>query len=413
MTAIKCYRFRMEPNTEQEAQFLRFAGCRRFVWNWGLARKKEVYKTTGKGITYNALATELVALKKQAETSFLKECHSQVLQQTLMDLEKGYKAFFEKRSRIPKFKKKKQNLPAFRIPQNVTVTDGKVSVPKVGLVKIRLHRPIGGTVKSATIQQESDGRWYVVFVSHMELPDIPASCNTPAGIDVGLESFVTVSDGEKVKPPKFYRKGERKLTRLSRELSRCQKASKNHVKAKQRLAKHHRRVANQRNDFLHKLSSRLVREHDTLCIEDLNLKGLTKTKLSKSFSDAALGSFLQMLTYKAVFRFGENGFSPGQVIKVGRFFPSSKTCNDCGHVQHLELCDRRWVCRRWVCLCCGVVQDRDINAARNILSEGSRIVAARIVAARIVAARIVAAGMTETQNADRGNVRRATASGSR
>jgi len=386
MTATKCFKYRLEPTKTQEETLLRFAGCRRFVWNWGLARKQEVYKSTGKGVGYNALAAELVQLKKCPDTAFLKECHSQVLQQTLMDLDKAFKAFFEKRARFPRFKTRKRSLPAFRIPQNVRIIDGNVSAPKVGLVKARLHRPMEGEIKSATIKQEADGHWYVVFVSHLELPDVTPTCESPVGMDVGLTSFLTRDSGEKVEPPKFYRKGERKLKRLQRQLSRCQKASRNRTKAKLRVAKHHRRVANQRNDFLHKLSAKLVAEHDTLCIEDLNLKGLTKTKLGKSFRDAALGSFFQMLTYKATFCFG-------QVVKVGRFYPSSKTCHDCGNVQHLELSDREWICTG-----CGVMHDRDTNAAKNILSEGLRI---------------VALGMRETLNADGGNVRLATASGSR
>jgi len=386
MIATKCFKYRLEPTKEQEETLLRFAGCRRFVWNWGLARKQDVYKSTGTGIGYNALASELVALKKQTDTAFLKECHSQVLQQTLMDLEKAFTAFFEKRSRFPRFKSRKRCFPAFRIPQNVSVVDGKVSIPKVGMLRARLHRPLEGTVKSATVKQEAGGHWYVVFVSHIELPDVVSTYENPVGIDVGLTSFLTLDSGKKVEPPKFYRKSERKLKRLQRKLSRCKTSSRNRAKAKLRVAKHHRRTANQRNDFLHKLSAKLVAEHDALCIEDLNLKGLTRTKLGKSFSDAALGLFFQMLNYKATYRFG-------QVVKVGRFYPSSKTCHDCGNVQHLELSDREWMCTG-----CGVIHDRDTNAAKNILSEGLRI---------------AALGMREAQNADGGNVRLATASSSR
>ncbi len=279
------------------------------------------------------------------------------------------------------------------LPQNVGVIDGKVSVPKVGLVNAQLHRPMEGTVKGATIKQEADGHWYVVFVAHLELPDVAPTASNPAGIDVGLTSFLTMDSGEKVEPPKFYRRAERKLKRLQRKLSRCQKTSRNRSRAKLRVAKHYRHTANRRNDFLHKVSAKLVAEHDTLCIENLNLKGLTRTKLGKSFNDAALGSFFQMLNYKAKYRFGENGFSPGQVVKVGRFYSSSKTCHDCKNVQHLELSDREWMC-----CSCGVIHDRDHNAAKNILSEGLRI---------------LACGVQESLNAGEGNVRLATASGSR
>jgi putative transposase len=357
MQVTKCYRYRLNPTKDQEALFVQFAGCRRFVWNWALARKTAVYKETGKGINYNALAAELVALKKQSETAFLKESHSQVLQQTLMDLDKAFGAFFEKRARFPRFKSRKRSPHAFRFPQNVTIDGNGISVPKVGRIKAIIHRQPEGVLKSATIKQEA-GKWYVVFVAHVELPDAPVSCESPVGIDVGLESFVTLSNGEKVAPPKFYRKAERKLARLQRQVSRCDKQSKRRQKAKARVARFHAAVANRRNDWLHKLSARLVKEHDTICIEDLNIKGLTKTKLAKSFHDAALSTFLRQLEYKAQWNYG-------QVVKVGRFFPSSKTCHKCGKRVQLSLSDRQWLCGG-----CGAFHDRDVNAAVNILREG-------------------------------------------
>jgi putative transposase len=353
----RCYKYRLNPTKEQEALFMQFAGCRRFVWNWALARKTAVYKETGKGIDYNALAAELVALKKLPDTAFLKESHSQVLQQTMMDLDKAFGAFFDKRAKFPRFKSRKRSPHAFRFPQNVSVDGNSIRVPKVGRVKAIIHRQPEGVLKSATIKQEA-GKWYVVFVSHVELPDVPATANNPIGIDVGLESFVTLSNGEKVAPPKFYRKAERKLARLQRQLSRCEKQSKRRQKAKARVARFHATVANRRNDWLHKLSARLVREHDTICIEDLNIKGLVKTKLAKSFNDAALSAFLRQLEYKAEWKFG-------QVVKVGRFFPSSKTCHECGSRAELKLSDREWLCDG-----CGVRHDRDVNAAKNILCEG-------------------------------------------
>jgi len=187
----------------QEALFVQFAGCRRFVWNWALARKTEIHKATGKGIGFSALCAELVILKKQAETAFLKECHSQVLQQALMDLDKAFGAFFDKRASntarrvgFPRFKNRKRCPLAFRITQNVTIEGQGVSIPKIGRVKAVIHRQAEGVLKSATIKQEAGGAWYVVFVSHVELPDVPPTCNNPVGIDMGLESFVTLSTGE-------------------------------------------------------------------------------------------------------------------------------------------------------------------------------------------------------------------------
>lgn len=388
MDTTRCYKYRVEPTPSQEHSFVQFAGCRRFVWNWALSRKREVYQATGKGIGYNALASELVALKK-TNAPFLKECHSQVLQQTLIDLDKAFKAFFEERARFPRLKSRKRSPHAFRIPQNVSVVDGMVSVPKIGMIKSRLHRLMKGTIKSATIKQESDGHWYVVFVSHVELPDAVPSCDQPCGIDIGLSSFLTLDNGKKINPPKFYRKGQRKLKRIQRRLSRCQKGSKNRVKAKARVARQHHKTANRRADFLHKLSHSLVTRHDTLCAEDLNIAALVKTKLrghSKSWTDAALGSFVRMLEYKSLW----NG---GQVVKVGQWFPSSKTCHSCQYVQPLELSDRQWTCAK-----CDVVHDRDHNAAINILFEGLRL---------------VTAGSAETLTAFGESLRPATAGGSR
>jgi putative transposase len=364
MLVTKCYKYLLKPTSEQESRFRQFAGCRRFVWNWALNRNQSHFKETGKGIGYNALAGELVALKKQSETTFLNECHSQVLQQTLMDLDKAFASFFEKRSKFPRSKSRKRSPLAFRIPQNVSITGQSISIPKIGTVKAITHREAEGVLKSATVKQEANGAWYVVFVAHVELPDMPVSSDNPVGIDVGLESFVTLSTGEKVKPPKFYRKGERKTKRLARQLSRCQSGSNRRAKAKVRLAKHHGKIGKRRNDWLHKLSTRIVREHDTVSVEDLNIKGLVKTKLAKSFNDAALSTFLRQLEYKAQW----NGV---QFVKVGRFFASSKTCFACGRKQVLTLSDRVWQCES-----CGANHERDGNASMNILAEGLRILAA-------------------------------------
>jgi putative transposase len=265
----------------------------------------------------------------------------------------------------------------------VTPLSGHVSIPKIGLVKARLHRAMEGTPKSATVKQAADGRWHVTFVCHFEREAKAPTHRSPAGIDVGLESFATYDNGEKKAPPKFYRKRERKIKRLQRSVSRCRKGSRNRAKARRRLAVAHAKTRNQRNDWLHQLAILIVCSHDTLCIEDLNLKGLVKTKLAKSFSDAALGTFRRMLEYKGLW-YG------CQIIKLDRFFASSKTCSECGHHQHLELSDRVWTCEQ-----CGTVHDRDANAARNLLHEGLRI---------------LAQGHGESLNACGAEVRRATRS---
>ena len=362
MVSTKCYRFRLSPTPEQEQAFRMFAGCRRFVWNWALARKKETYQSTGKVISYQDLAGELVELKRQPDTAFLNECDSQALQQTLRDLERAFANFFEKRARPPKMKSRKKTPHAFRIPQRVSAANGGVVIPKIGVVKARLHREMEGTVKSATVKQSAEGHWHVTFVCHFEREERAPTADHPVGIDVGLESFATFHDGEKVDAPRFYRKRERKIKRLHRRVSRCRPGSRNRTKARKRLAVAYAATRNRRIDWLHKLSIRIVCCHDTICIENLNLRGLVKTKLAKSFSDAALGALTRMLDYKGL-------WYSSRIVRVDRFYASSKTCSECGHQQPLELADRVWTCT-----CCGAVHDRDINAARNILQEGLRLV---------------------------------------
>jgi putative transposase len=387
MIVTRCYKYRLRPTVAQIETLVQWAGCRRWLWNWALQRKQAHYGATGKNLSYNTLAGELVDLKRQPATVWLKDCHSQVLQQVLMDLETAFANFFAKRAKYPRWKSRKATPHSLRFPQNVTVVDGAtISVPKIGLVKVVIHRPLMGVVKGATIKQDATGAWFVVFVCHIDRPDVTPTCDSPVGIDVGLESFMTLHTGQKTAPPKFYRRGERKLKRAQRRLSRAQKGSNNRKKAKRQVARVHQRIRNQRADWLHKQALGIIRHFDTVCIETLNVKGLMRTKLAKSFSDAALSTFMQMLNHKAAWH-------GRQVVPIGRFYASSKTCHRCGEKADLTLSDRVWTCGT-----CGTTHDRDINAAINILHEGLRI---------------VAAGMSETQNATGDAVRPAIAGGRR
>ena len=374
----KVYRFRMDPTRAQAEALLRMAGARRFVWNWGLARRKEAYAEAGKGLTYNQQAAELTALKKQPDTAWLKEADSQLLQQALKDLDRAFKAFFEKRARFPRFKSKKRDEPRFRIPQRVRVEEGKVYIPKVGWVRIRQSQPVDCPIKGATFKRDGEGHWYVSLTAEFEMPDVPLPPANPervVGIDLGLTHFAVLSDGTSpIDPPRFYRKGLAKLRRAQRALSRKQKGSRNHEKARHRLNKVHARVRNQRQEWLHQLTTDLVTRYDGLCLEDLNLKGMAKTKLSKSVLDAALGEFRRQLEYKAVWH-------RKHLSVIDRYFPSSKLCRECGTINTaLTLSERVWRCT------CGAVHDRDLNAAQNIRAEGMRHIP-------------VAVGHTETQNA--------------
>src|SRR5258707_2998192 len=262
MKLQRTYRFRLEPTSTQEREFRQFAGCRRWVWNWALARKRSVYQATGASLPAITLMAELVLLKQQPETAFLKACDSQALQQTLSDLDRAFVNFLEGRARFPKPKTRKKTPHAFRIPQRVTVEGSHVRVPKIGLVAGRLHRPREGTIKSASIKHAADGHWHVTFVSHFEKEEAPPTALKLSGIDVGLKPFAAFDNGDKVQPPKFHRQQERTLKRLHRRLSRCRKGSRNRSKARRRLTVGNAKVRDRRQDWPHKLSTRIVPSHE-------------------------------------------------------------------------------------------------------------------------------------------------------
>jgi len=377
------YRYRLDPTVEQEIMLGRFAGARRFVWNWALNRKREYFQQTGKTLSYNDLAAELTRLKQQSATAWLREMDSQSLQQALRDLENAYHHFFrrirngEKRKGFPRFKSRKTDTPRFRIPQRVTLDGSFVSVPKIGLIRVVLHRLHEGTIKGATFKREACGHWYVCLVVEQQLASqVERPVVTHIGVDVGLKSLAVLSTGETIDNPRWYRTQSRKLRRAQKALSRKVKGSRNRDKARTQVARLHQKTKSQRNDFLHKLSTDLIRHNDLVSIEDLNVRGLAKTKLATSVLDASWGMFRAMLTYKA-------DRAGSQLIAVGRFFPSSKTCGACGLINaSLTLSDRDWTCP------CGVHHDRDLNASRNIDREGMRLFEQN-----------VAAGCAETQNA--------------
>ena len=344
----------------------RMAGARRFVYNWGLARKKEHYAATGKTLTYAKLNKELTELKRQPGMKWLREADSQSLQEALRDLDRAFANFFAKRARYPKFKSCKRDRARFRIPQRVKNANGNVYVPKVGFIKIRQSQPVEGQTKSATFKRDARGHWFVTLTAEFAMPDVALPMPDPAkvvGIDLGLKDFATLTDAPPIPAPKFYRKGERKQRKAQRVFSRRKVGSKRKAKAARKVAIIRARVAEQRKDFLHKLTTRLVNEHDGICIEDLCVRGLARTKLAKSMHDASMGEFRRQLTYKSE-------WSRKHLIVIDRFFPSSKMCNACGAINAaLTLKDREWDC------VCGTHHDRDLNAARNIRDEGLRILA--------------------------------------
>jgi putative transposase len=368
-THRKAYRFRMRPTRAQEPILNRMAGARRWVWNWALRRWKGHYQATGKSIPLKTLSDELTRLKCQPETAWLKEADSQALQQAIKDLARAYANFFdpELKARLPRFKSRKRDQARFRIPQRVKVRDGKVYVPKLGWINVRQSQPVEGATKSATFKRDAVGCWFVTLVVAFEMPDgaWPEPDHSKViGIDLGLKDFLVTSDGDREPAPKFYRAGQRKLRRAQRKLSRRKPGSNRKAKARFAVAKIHQDIANERGDFLHKLTTDLVRDHDGLCIEDLSLKGLVRTKLAKSFNDAAMGEFRRQLEYKSL-------WNRKHLAVIDRFYPSTRLCRGCGAInRELTLADREWVCD------CGTVHDRDLSAAINIRDEGLRILAA-------------------------------------
>lgn len=385
----KVYRFRMRPNPSQSHAMMRMAGARRFVWNWALARRKAYYAEHGKTIPAGQLSSELTAIKREPETAWLNEAYAQVLQQALRDLDRAFRAFFEKRAGFPQFKSRKRDAPRFRAAQGAKVVDGKVYVPKVGHVRIFQSMPVDLLTKSATFKRDATGRWFVTLTAEFEMPDagLPeADPSRVAGIDLGLKDFAVTSDGERIPAPKFYRKWQRNLRRAQRVASRRKPGSSRQVKANTRVARVHRRISDQRSDFLHKLTTNLVHDHDGLCIEDLSVQGMARTKLAKSVHDASMGEFRRQLEYKSL-------WNRKHLAVIDRWFPSSKLHAECSQINdRLSLSDRTWTCG------CGATVDRDLNAAMNIRDEGLRI---------------LAVGHTDNRNARGARVRLATASSGR
>jgi putative transposase len=368
------YRFRVDPTAKQETALSRYAGARRFVFNWALQYRKETYQQAGKSISWSELSTELTGLKSKPDFEWLKEIDSQLLQQALADCKRAFDNFFQKRARFPRFKKKHDARQSFRIPQRVKLEGGRVYIPKVGWVALRQSQAVDLPLKSATFKREPTGRWYASLVAEFDLPDQPKPAietETAVGIDVGFDRFATDSNGGIVENPRFFRKAEGKIKRAQRRLSRRKKGSANRAKARRALAREYEKVASKRADFAHKLSTSVVRENDTIACETLNLRGMSRTKLAKSVQDAAHREIFRQIEYKA--RWWNRNF-----VFVGRWFPSSQLCSCCGHRnQELSLSERFWTCPA-----CGVGHDRDHNAAKNVREEGVRI--------------LVAAGHTET-----------------
>lgn len=367
---LKAHKVRLYPNEEQQIFFAKSFGCTRFIWNKMLADKIEHYKATG-----TTLKNYPAQYKKEFE--WLKEVDSLALSKVERNLHKAYQDFFKNGSGFPKFKKKgiKDSYTTNNQKGTVAITSNSVKLPKIGHIRAKLPTKINGLIKSATVSKTPTGKYYVSLLVETMVNELPKT-KSNIGIDLGLTDFIVLSDGTRVANPKFLSKLERKLAREQkilakrREVAKAQQRklseSSNYQKQRLKVARVYEKITNARKDFLHKLSFNLIKNHDVIAIEDLNVNGMVKNrKLAKAISDSSWSSFVTMLNYKAEW-YGK------QVVKIDRWYPSSKTCSNCGYL--LTKAELPLSVRAWVCPSCSQQNNRDLNASINILNQGLLLV---------------------------------------
>lgn len=357
----KAYKYRIYPSKAQEALLAKHFGCARYIYNYGLERKIKSYSETKKSLSRFTIQTDLPRLKKAEETKWLSEVNAQSLQQSLIYLDMAFTKFFQEKKGFPKFKSKHDQHQSFGIPQGTKVSfdTGRVFIPKFREgIKCKFSRTFKGKIKTSTVSRTPAGKYFIsilVETNENPVPKTPIDENKAVGVDLGIKTFATLSDGTEIQNPKYLKKALKKLKRLQRSISRKKKGSSKRKKAVKLLAHQYEKVTNKRKDFLHKTSKYLIDNYDTICLETLSASNVVKNhRLAQALSDISIGTFNAYMDYKAEW-YGKN------IIRIGRFEPSSKMCS-CGHIYSgLKLSDRVWTCPS-----CGSVNQRDLLAANNI-----------------------------------------------
>jgi putative transposase len=367
MKQKRAYKYRFYPGDEQKRILAHTFGCCRYVYNWALRQRNDAYYQHGERLYYEGTAQRLVLLKKQEETGWLNEVSSVPLQQALRHLDKAFRNFFEGRADYPTFKKKRHQQSATYASNAFTWNGHALTLAKMDAsLSIVWHRPLpdGCKPSSVTITKDEAERYFVSILVEEDIKPLEVTPKT-VGLDLGLKSMVITSDGHTYGNPKFFAKDEKKLAKAQRRHAKKQKGSQNRAKARLHVARIHKKIADRRRDYQHQLSTRIIRENQVVCFESLQVKNMVKNHcLAKAISDVGWSELIRQLEYKA-------SWYERTLVKIDKWYPSSKRCFDCGHILDILTLD----IRHWVCPECGVLHDRDVNAANNIRAAGLAVLA--------------------------------------